>query len=49
MASLGTSREVPIPLDVLDFHVTIAIRDAATPTAVIGEISRMIPLRDIRG
>jgi len=35
--------------DVLDFRVTIAITDAATATAVIGEISRMVLLRDIRG
>ncbi len=34
---------------VLDFRVTIAITDAATGTAVIGEISRMAILRDIRG
>ena len=32
-----------------DFRVTIAITDAATATAVIGEISRMVLLRDIRG
>jgi len=35
--------------DVLDVRVTISITDAATGTAVIGEISRMALLRDIRG
>jgi len=37
------------PGTVLDFRVTIAITDAATGTAVIGEISRIALLRDIRG
>ncbi len=35
--------------DVLDFRVTIAITDGATGTAVIGEISAMGLLEDIKG
>ena len=35
--------------DVLDFRITVAITDAATGTAVIGEISRIEPLFDVRG
>lgn len=35
--------------DTLDIRVTIAITDSATGTAVIGEISRIQILRDIRG
>ncbi|HUX16677.1 MAG TPA: hypothetical protein VMW52_09410 [Phycisphaerae bacterium] len=34
---------------VLDFRVTIAITDTETGTAVIGEISRMALLRDVKG
>lgn len=35
--------------DRLDIRVTITITDGATGTAVIGEISRIVPLVDIRG
>jgi hypothetical protein len=37
------------PGDVLDFRVAISITDGSTGTAVIGEISRIALLRDIRG
>ena len=37
------------PGDVLDFRLTVAITDAATGTAVLGEISRIELQFDIKG
>lgn len=35
--------------DILDIRITIAITDSATGTAVIGEVSQIQMLRDVRG
>lgn len=37
------------PGDQIDFRVAVAITDSATSTAVIGEISKIVPLLDIQG